>query len=428
EQVSASALAALEREGINLNPSIFSDTKNLLDEIHNITASLVASECKYAERNRVKQSKSDQNLNFSLDKSPNRILMSKLTQEPQVTLADVMNAINDINTKVNTLKGRIKSGPQPKSFLDDKMDEGHSGNPSHGKLEFNYENMVAFLREAMSSKNNKFFKARDYHELEYALLMNGELLSRAARDATNEKIRLLFLVGNYGWDYALKLHKNEEVRAAGFVPPQDNKLILAPFLNGFHDARSVSVNTNLIENLHHNINNPLLLGDNRGTFREVVTRFEGGRPVVRTYFWDEANLRYMFVESGGLPHGDEDDYSELSESELHNPLDDQLTEPPPIEPEQIISSPPTILPTRNISPTRPASPISSPESDLFIPDGLSPQTGTSETYEITDISSIDVGTSTLDACKITYNNIIEGIKLGRENDNVGKEIGVLLNG
>ena len=43
------------------------------------------------------------------------------------------------------------------------------------------------------------------------------------------------------------------------------------------------------------------------------------------------------------------------------------------------------------------------------------------------MSSIDLGTSALDACKITYNNIIEGIKLGRGNDNVGKEIGVLLN-
>ncbi|CAF0815513.1 unnamed protein product [Brachionus calyciflorus] len=50
-----------------------------------------------------------------------------------------------------------------------------------------------------------------------------------------------------------------------------------------------------------------------------------------------------------------------------------------------------------------------------------------EIYELTDMSSIDIGTSTLDACKITYNNIIEEIKLERENDIVGKEIGILLN-
>ncbi|CAF0895867.1 unnamed protein product [Brachionus calyciflorus] len=301
EQITASALVTLEREGINLNPLSFADSKNLLDEIHSITSSLVAFEGKHSDRNRVKQSKLEQNISFNLDFNPNPN-MSKLTQQdqPQVSLNDIMTAINDINNKVNTLEGRIKSGPQLESkstpssrFLDDKMDEGQSGNPSTSKLNFYYDNMVASLKEFLRTKNNKFFKARDYHELEYVLLMNDEIVSQPARVATNEKVRLLFLVGQYGWDYALKLHKNQEVRAAG-----------------------------------------------------------------------------------GLPQDDEDELSELSESELLNPLDDEPTEEPPVLPEHVDVYEPTILPTNLNSPPRPVTPQNSPDSEIFIPDGLSPQTGT----------------------------------------------------
>ncbi|CAF0879352.1 unnamed protein product [Brachionus calyciflorus] len=46
------------------------NSKNLLDEIHNITALLVRTECKYAERNKLKQSKSEQNLNVESDGLP----------------------------------------------------------------------------------------------------------------------------------------------------------------------------------------------------------------------------------------------------------------------------------------------------------------------------------------------------------------------
>ena len=80
--------------------------------------------------------------------------------------------------------------------------------------------MVASLKEHLNFKTNKYFKARDYHEIEFVLQMNDEILSKADREATNDKIRILYLVANYGWYYALRMHKNEKVKAAGFVPPQ----------------------------------------------------------------------------------------------------------------------------------------------------------------------------------------------------------------
>ncbi|RNA37934.1 hypothetical protein BpHYR1_042796 [Brachionus plicatilis] len=66
--------------------------------------------------------------------------------------------------------------------------------------------MATELQSILQSRDCKFFKARDYHELELLLAVFSEMLvlTPATRDKLRKRVHLYYMVAKVGWDKAIR--------------------------------------------------------------------------------------------------------------------------------------------------------------------------------------------------------------------------------
>lgn len=94
----------------------------------------------------------------------------------------------------------------------------------------NYDKIVEDLSSSCLSKDKKFLKTRDYHELDlYISVYRSGLsyLSDEAADKIKKRLNLYYVIRKVGWDKALRFFEEKElVENAAYIPQRDNVVVV----------------------------------------------------------------------------------------------------------------------------------------------------------------------------------------------------------
>lgn len=181
------------------------------------------------------QSPSNTPLNISLDTpeiprmtSEESIDIARTVQQKAATMAEMQKQISSLalrDSKTSPMDTTERPGGKPttsKVSIFSLFDTGSS---------INYDiRIVEDLSSSYQGGDKKFFKARDYHELDVYLSVYRSGLDYLGTEAANKirnRLHLYYVVGKVGWDKALRFFDEKElVENAQYIPQRDNIVVV----------------------------------------------------------------------------------------------------------------------------------------------------------------------------------------------------------